>query len=520
MAESYGRSGAHLHKQYVWGLRYIDAPILRDRETDAGSAGLDERLYYTQDGNFNVTALVNTDGTVAERIIYSPYGQPTFLKADWTPSNGPDGQNNTPDDGTASDFHNRILYCGYRFDSETGLYHVRHRYLHPALGRWTSQDPAGYVDGLSLYEYCRSGPVYISDPYGRDSKNVEASSGDPDGLDSTAELTEAQQREIDIFNAKQPNARLWARRTDDYLRASGQQGPRDRAAMDSVERGEAALRAERKNADADTWKRWVKDDVYKIQTILANNEKKLDLDRQDIDGSYDRKTKTNVCKLEKYLSKKYSLGTWGGNGDGIDGRWTDETHRAFVKAEKAGDVNWRYAHVKIGTIVKVDMHTVDWLANVGTDQESVSGSLSLKGTLWSAPTTRSLTGVPATYMEERTSGSGVMMGIDFLVVVVWARPGSLTVSDTGYDWSVNLGPLKSKHVKMAKKMEAGIEALEGLSKLKGQYDKMKRYWKMAETLTDGKLWRGGKGMIVIPTVGYSFGGYAGTTKTTIMSKGL
>jgi hypothetical protein len=123
-------------------------------------------------------------------------------------------------------------------------------------------------------------------------------------------------------------------------------------------------------------------------------------------------------------------------------------------------------------------------------------------------------------MEERTSGSGVMMGIDFLVVVVWARPGSLTVSDTGYDWSVNLGPLKSKHVKMAKKMEAGIEALEGLSKLKGQYDKMKRYWKMAETLTDGKLWRGGKGMIVIPTVGYSFGGYAGTTKTTIMSKGL
>jgi RHS repeat-associated protein len=103
---------------------------------------------------------------VAERIIYSPYGQPTFLKADWTPSNGPDGQNGTADDGTASDFHNAILYCGYRFDSESGLYHVRHRYLHPTLGRWITQDPAGYVDGLSLYEYCRSGPVAAFDSFG------------------------------------------------------------------------------------------------------------------------------------------------------------------------------------------------------------------------------------------------------------------------------------------------------------------------------------------------------------------
>jgi RHS repeat-associated protein len=184
MAEGYARFAAHLHKQYVWGIRYIDAPILRDRETDGGAAGLDERLYYTQDGNFNVTALVNTDGTVAERIIYSPYGQPTFLKADWTPSNGPDGQNNTPDDGTASDFHNAILYCGYRFDSETGLYHVRHRYLHPTLGRWTTQDPAGYVDGLSLYEYCRSGPVARVDAVGTESKQSKGvrDSGAPERI--------------------------------------------------------------------------------------------------------------------------------------------------------------------------------------------------------------------------------------------------------------------------------------------------------------------------------------------------
>jgi RHS repeat-associated protein len=169
VAESSARSAAQFLKQYVWGIRYIDSPLCRFRDGDPGSppdGTADETLYYANDGNFNVTALVNTDGTVAERIIYSPYGQPTFLKADWTPSNGPDGQNGTADDGTASDFHNAILYCGYRFDSETGLYHVRHRYLHPTLGRWITQDPAGYVDGLSLYEYCRSGPMTHLDPSG------------------------------------------------------------------------------------------------------------------------------------------------------------------------------------------------------------------------------------------------------------------------------------------------------------------------------------------------------------------
>jgi RHS repeat-associated protein len=30
---------------------------------------------------------------------------------------------------------NEILYCGYRYDHETGLYHVRNRHYHPAVGR-------------------------------------------------------------------------------------------------------------------------------------------------------------------------------------------------------------------------------------------------------------------------------------------------------------------------------------------------------------------------------------------------
>ena len=155
-----GKAYTDLHKQFVWGLRYIDAPILRDRETNAGSAGLDERLYYTQDGNFNVTALVNPAGDVVERYSYDAYGQVTVRNG--AENVDPDTVNDPAtewDVDNASDVDNRILYCGYRFDPETGLYHVRHRYLHPTLGRWTTPDPLGYVDGMNGYEYCGGQPV-------------------------------------------------------------------------------------------------------------------------------------------------------------------------------------------------------------------------------------------------------------------------------------------------------------------------------------------------------------------------
>ena len=62
---------------------------------------------------------------------------------------------------------NRILFAGYTFDSETGLYHVRNRYYHEQLG-WITRDPAGYMDGMSLYQYCGSNATKRWDPTGED----------------------------------------------------------------------------------------------------------------------------------------------------------------------------------------------------------------------------------------------------------------------------------------------------------------------------------------------------------------
>ena len=165
------------HVQYVWDIRYLDSPICRlrdanddwdadgDGEKDPGSDGLEETLYYLTDANHNVTALVEPNGNVVERYLYDAYGRVHVLNG----AADPDGAvlaEWTLDPDNVSDVSNEILYAGYRHDPETLLYHVRHRYLHATLGRWLTSDPKGYVDGMSLYEYCRSGPVGARDPLG------------------------------------------------------------------------------------------------------------------------------------------------------------------------------------------------------------------------------------------------------------------------------------------------------------------------------------------------------------------
>ena len=199
------------HKQYAWDIRYIDAPVCRWWDADGDGTmepAAGEMHYYTQDAQFNATALAarlescpccersqylrvcvrNTQkcqgiscvffldarylyslsltdpflngllldansGDVVERYLYDPYGRPTFLDANWTPI-------------AASAYDNEILFCGYQRDRLTGLYCVRHRYYDPATGTWKTRDLLLYPDGMNLYEYCRSSGIGTGDPTG------------------------------------------------------------------------------------------------------------------------------------------------------------------------------------------------------------------------------------------------------------------------------------------------------------------------------------------------------------------
>jgi RHS repeat-associated protein len=167
--EAYGQaSAANPLDRYVWGLEYIDAPIIRYRDVnvngDYGDQG-DSLLYYLHDANFDVTGLVNRDDTgVVERYMYEPYGRVTVLNG---AADADESVNDwSADADNASDWSNELLYAGYRRDAESALYHVRNRYYHPTLGRWVSRDPVGYEGGRDLYAYAKASPACGLDPLG------------------------------------------------------------------------------------------------------------------------------------------------------------------------------------------------------------------------------------------------------------------------------------------------------------------------------------------------------------------
>jgi len=144
------------HFQWIWDPRYIDAVVLRDENKDGDGSctgGADQRLFYTQDANFNTTGLISTAGAIVERYVYDAYGKASVLTGTWTAQ-------------SPTLFNNEILFGGYRSDPETSLYDVRNRAFHATLGRWLQRDPMGYHDGNSLYEYVRSNPIGYLDPAG------------------------------------------------------------------------------------------------------------------------------------------------------------------------------------------------------------------------------------------------------------------------------------------------------------------------------------------------------------------
>jgi len=131
------------------------------------------QAYYLTDANMNVTCLADDAGAAVERYAYDPYGRVTIRdgttggQTDWA-----------ADADQKSDVGNDVLFCGYRRDAETGLYHVRHRGYHPRLGRWMQRDPHYHHAGAestspdrslppaNLSEYVRGGPTSFVDPLG------------------------------------------------------------------------------------------------------------------------------------------------------------------------------------------------------------------------------------------------------------------------------------------------------------------------------------------------------------------
>jgi RHS repeat-associated protein len=131
---------------YVWGLKYIDDLVLREKG--------EERLYSLADPNWNVIAICNTSGNIQERYTYDAFGKRNVFDADFTAK-------------TETEFNWNRAFTGQLLDIETGLILYRRRLYNTRLGRFVTRDPVGYRGGdINLLRYTFNRSSTVLDPLG------------------------------------------------------------------------------------------------------------------------------------------------------------------------------------------------------------------------------------------------------------------------------------------------------------------------------------------------------------------
>jgi RHS repeat-associated protein len=89
-------------------------------------------------------ALADSTGTIQTQYTVEPYG-------------------NTTTGGAATT--NSVVYAAREMDL-ANLYFFRARYYNPQLGRFISEDPAGFEAGMNFYAYVHNSPIDFADPTG------------------------------------------------------------------------------------------------------------------------------------------------------------------------------------------------------------------------------------------------------------------------------------------------------------------------------------------------------------------
>lgn len=200
------------NEQQFWGLRGTDDAILRRIDINGDGIYLinsvdpsvPERAFYQLvDSSFSPACHIDAgSGAVRQWISYDTYGQMkvllpsdhngdgTVTQSDLTEfynawkASEPAGDFNGDGSVTSNDYdafyvhwqaesqaspptdEARISFAGYVRDPITGWLLARNRWYDPAAGRWVTRDPAGYVDGMSLYLYVKGNPLSLVDPSG------------------------------------------------------------------------------------------------------------------------------------------------------------------------------------------------------------------------------------------------------------------------------------------------------------------------------------------------------------------
>lgn len=107
----------------------------------------DGRSYFIADHLGSTVGLTDSTGNLTTRYSYTPYGQTQQTTLQGNPST------------------NRYQYTGRENDGN-GVYYYRARYYMPRMGRFSSEDPMEFYDGVNLHAYVGGSPLQYSDPLG------------------------------------------------------------------------------------------------------------------------------------------------------------------------------------------------------------------------------------------------------------------------------------------------------------------------------------------------------------------
>jgi RHS repeat-associated protein len=125
-----------LGERYTYGPG-IDEPLVGQRQPQI--------FYYDADGLGSITSLTTPTGSVAATYTYDSFGFMT---------------------GSTGSATNWFRYTARQFDSDTGLYNYRARYVDPTIGRFISEDPIRFMGGTNFYRYVGNSPLDFVDPFG------------------------------------------------------------------------------------------------------------------------------------------------------------------------------------------------------------------------------------------------------------------------------------------------------------------------------------------------------------------
>lgn len=129
------RDSTNPHYRYV--QLGLDQPLSRYNETE-------QTTYYLQGAHNNILGTTDQQGSLTSYQQYDSWGNTKNQSTTKTPQYGYQG----------------------REPNNTGLIYYRTRYYQPQTGRFTQQDPKGFIDGINKYAYAVNSPINYSDPYG------------------------------------------------------------------------------------------------------------------------------------------------------------------------------------------------------------------------------------------------------------------------------------------------------------------------------------------------------------------